>query len=162
MRKVDRFLNAAVSMLLVALFALMLSLSAAQIALRFFFGTAIPWADVAARNLVLWVGLLGAVLATGQAKHFQLDVLTRFLSQRIKAWFDVIAEGFGAVICVRFIAIGLDGSGEAFLGIGVAVIAVIIPLSFALMAVLFTVRGVASFRATHGPASTIEQKAGQQ
>jgi hypothetical protein len=93
MRKFDRFLSAAVGVLLVSLFGIMLSLSAAQIALRYFFGTGIPWGDVASWNLVLWGGLLGAVVCL----------------------FLVLAS-------VRYIAVGLKGSGEAFLGIGVAVV----------------------------------------
>jgi TRAP-type C4-dicarboxylate transport system permease small subunit len=131
--KVGRALGARVGKLLVALFALMLGLSAAQIGLRYLFGTAIPWADVAAPNLVLWVGLLGAVPATGQNKHFQLDALTRFLSLRNKMRFDIVARVFGTVVCfylvtasIRFIAVGLSGSGAAFLGISLSTIALIL------------------------------------
>jgi TRAP-type C4-dicarboxylate transport system permease small subunit len=98
--KIDRMLRRAVDTLLVALFAVMLGLSAIQIVLRYVLGTGMPWAEVASRNLVLWVGLLGAVLATAHTKHFQLDVLTRFLNEQLKRWFDVFAESFGAIVCV--------------------------------------------------------------
>jgi TRAP-type C4-dicarboxylate transport system permease small subunit len=162
-------LTTTINSLLVVLFGIMLSLSVAQIALRSFFGTAIPWADVASRNLVLWVCLFGAVLATRQSKHFQLDVLTRFLGQRTRLYFSVVAETFGAVVClflvlasVRFIAIGLKGSGEALLGLSVAVVVVIIPLSFGLMAVQYVLRGVDICRAAHNAALPKRQKARQQ
>jgi TRAP-type C4-dicarboxylate transport system permease small subunit len=49
---IDSVLAAAVSTLLVLLFFVMLCLSAVQIGMRYFLQSGVPWADVAARNLL--------------------------------------------------------------------------------------------------------------
>lgn len=143
----SRALTATVTALLVLLFLAMLSLSALQIGARYLLGTGISWTDVAARNLVLWVGLCGAILATSEGKHFQLDVLTRFLGQRAKSWFNVLAGGFASGVCavlvrasLRFLDVGLTGEGAAFLSISISTVATIIPVAFGLMGLQFLVR----------------------
>jgi TRAP-type C4-dicarboxylate transport system permease small subunit len=161
--KLRRSLDAAISSFLVALFSLMLSLSALQIGLRYLFGTAIPWVDPAARNLVLWVGLLGAVLATGQTKHFRLDALTRILGPRSRAILDSLSELFAGGVCVflvsasvQFITVGLDVGETAFLGIPVWVTAIIVPVGFGLMALQFALRFVDGIWKLRGPTSVKE------
>ena len=150
-RAFDRLLTAAVNGLLVLLFLAMLCLSAVQIGARYLFGTGIPWTDIVARNLVLWVGLCGAILATGEGKHFQLDVLTRFLPPRSKSWFNVLAGLFASGVClfllhasIRFLEIGLMGEGAAFLSLSLSTVAAIIPVAFGLMAVQFLLRSLES------------------
>lgn len=48
----------------------MIALSFSQVLLRQFWGMGILWGDTLARHLVLWVGFLGASLASAQGKHF--------------------------------------------------------------------------------------------
>jgi TRAP-type C4-dicarboxylate transport system permease small subunit len=137
-------LNRIVGAAIILLFGLMLGLSTAQIALRFFFHTAIPWADTAARNLVLWIGLLGAVLATSGRQHFHLDLVTRFFGTRVRRIVVVAGGLFGAAACsalalaaVRFISVGIDKTDTAFLQVPLSTVAAIIPAAFGLMAIQF-------------------------
>lgn len=120
-RAIEQPVVRVVRVLLVVLFCLMLGLSILQIALRFFFGTSILWADQAARDLVLWCGLLGSVLATQASKHFNIDVVTRFLAPCARQWFRVLAEVLAAIVCcvlvrasIDFLVHGVDPSEEAF------------------------------------------------
>jgi len=48
----------------------MTTLAFLQVVLRQFFSTGILWADILLRHLVLWIGLLGAALATAAGKNF--------------------------------------------------------------------------------------------
>ena len=78
----DRILNVVYRIedgILVALLALMIALAAVQIFLRNFFGAGIIWGDVLVRVLVLWIGLIGAMIATRQNKHISIDLVARFL-----------------------------------------------------------------------------------
>lgn len=93
-RLIDRVLTAVVTVVLICAFSIMLGLAVLQVFLRDTFHTSIGWGDVAARQLVIWVGFLGAYLATRSNKHFHIDVLTRFLGPRVRLWFDAFSDLF--------------------------------------------------------------------
>ena len=146
-RAFDRWLTTTVTVLLVTAFAIMLGLAALQVFLRFFFHTGIIWGDVAARNLVIWVGFFGAYLATRENKQFRIDVLTRFFSPRFRLWLAVITDLFAAVVCgfltkagFTFVNVGIDPASTAFLHIPQTVVAMIVPIGFGLLAVQFLIR----------------------
>ena len=50
-----------------------------QIFLRNVFTTGLAWGDLVLRNLVLWIGFIGATLATREGKHINIDILSRSL-----------------------------------------------------------------------------------
>jgi TRAP-type C4-dicarboxylate transport system permease small subunit len=142
---IDSVLTRVVNIALVALFIVMLSLAVVQLGLRYFLNNSILWGDIAARTLVIWVGILGAVLATRDNKHFHIDVLTRFLKIHHQLWFQRFSNLFAAVICfflgqasVTFVE--LDLQSKAFLDIPMFVIALIIPIGFYLMMIQFLLR----------------------
>jgi TRAP-type C4-dicarboxylate transport system permease small subunit len=162
-RAIEQPVVRVVRVLLVVLFCLMLSLSILQIALRFFFGTSILWADQAARDLVLWCGLLGSVLATQASRHFNIDVVTRYLAPCARRWFRVLAEVLAAIVCcvlvragIDFLIHGVDPSEEAFAGVPVSLVAIIFPASFALMALQFFFHALAE--AVDVPANTCKSR----
>ena len=142
---VDSVLTRVVNAALVTLFTVMLSLAVIQVFLRYFFNSSILWGDIAARTLVLWVGFLGAALATRENKHFHIDVLTRFLKKRYQFWFQSFSNLFASVVCfflgqasVTFL--GLDSQTKTFLQLPVFVVELIIPIGFYLMMVQFVLR----------------------
>ncbi len=53
-----------------------------QIVLRNFFDTGISWGDSLVRYLVVWVGFIGAAIATKEGKHISIDVVSRWLTDR--------------------------------------------------------------------------------
>ena len=53
-----------------ALLSVMIVMSFSQVVLRQVFHTGILWGDTFLRQLVLWVGFLGAGMATADGKHF--------------------------------------------------------------------------------------------
>jgi TRAP-type C4-dicarboxylate transport system permease small subunit len=68
------------------------------------------WADPLLRYLVLWSGLLGAVLATGHGKHIALDLTGRKLSPKVRSWVTLTTHLF----CVLTSA-GLTWAGWIFM-----------------------------------------------
>ncbi len=160
----DRVLTSAVSALLVVSFTIMLGLAAVQVFLRFFLQTGILWGDVAARNLVIWVGFFGAYLAAREEKHFRIDVLTRFLPARWHRALNALSDLFVAVVCyfllrasIRFVSEGFDPEAIAFLGIPQYLLAMIVPVGFGLMIIQFLIRAIESAAAAARPSPAQEE-----
>ena len=60
----------------------MIFLAFLQVVMRNLFNAGIPWADTVVRLLVLWVGFLGAVLATKLEQHLTVEVLAKNLPEK--------------------------------------------------------------------------------
>jgi TRAP-type C4-dicarboxylate transport system permease small subunit len=147
LRTIDRFLTKAVTWLLVLFFVMMLGIAALQVLLRLFLHTGIIWGDIAARHMVLWVGFFGAYMATREDKHFHIDVLTRFLHPKLKAWFSAFSDLFAIVICffmyqasMTFVEVGMDADSMLFLKVSQRAAAMIVPLGFGLIMIQFLLR----------------------
>ncbi len=69
---------------LVVILSGMILLAAGQIVLRNFFDIGFIWSDEALRMMVLWLAVAGAVAASRNDKHINIDVLDRFLPGRCK------------------------------------------------------------------------------
>jgi len=150
-RLIDRGLTMFVTVLLVGSFTLMLGLAVAQVLLRELVHTNIPWGDMAARHLVIWVGFFGAFLASRNERHFHIGFLSRFLGPKPRPWFTVVSDLFAAVICAflvaagwTFVTVGLDPYAVLFLGIRQTAAAMVVPAGFLLMALQFTLRAIQS------------------
>ena len=76
---INSWIEKAETVLLVVILSVMILLSFLQVLLRNFFEQGILWGDILIRNLVLWVGFIGASLATRENKHINIDLFTRFL-----------------------------------------------------------------------------------
>jgi TRAP-type C4-dicarboxylate transport system permease small subunit len=155
---IDRGLTALVTALLVCSFTLMLGLAVAQVLLREIIHMTIPWGDLAARHLVIWVGFFGAYLASRDERHFHIGFLARFLGPRSRPWFNAVSDLFAALICAflvmagwTFVNVGLDPTAILFLGIRQTSAALIVPAGFGLMTVQFALRTTQSLvKAIHG------------
>ncbi len=85
--------------LLVLLLTLMILISTAQIFLRNFFDAGISWGDPALRLMVLWVALLGAMVATRENNHININLLSYLLSEKNRAGIQRITDFFAAIVC---------------------------------------------------------------
>jgi TRAP-type C4-dicarboxylate transport system permease small subunit len=70
LRRAEFLLSRLEKGLLVFLLSAMVLLSFSQVLMRQLFHTGLLWGDTLLRHLVVWVGLLGASLATMEGKHF--------------------------------------------------------------------------------------------
>ncbi len=159
LRTLDNLLTRVVTWLLLLFFVTMLGVAALQVLLRIFLHTGIIWGDIAARHMVLWVGFFGAYVATHEDKHFHIDVLTRFLHPKLKAWFGAFSDLFAIVICyfmlqasLTFVEVGMDADSMLFLQVSQRTAAMIVPLGFGLILIQFLFRMIENVvRAIRGP-----------
>jgi TRAP-type C4-dicarboxylate transport system permease small subunit len=140
--------------ILVLLLTLMIGLSAVQIVLRNLFEAGIIWGDVLVRVLVLWIGLLGAMIATRQDKHISIDLVARYLPEGFKGPVKAIVELLAAVICAvaahysfNFVRNEFYDGGLAFGQVPVWVCEAIIPVAFAVIALRFFIMSLVKFSA---------------
>jgi TRAP-type C4-dicarboxylate transport system permease small subunit len=98
-RATEAFLGKLESGAIVVLLTIMIVMAFLQVVLRDFFKTGILWGDIFNRNLVLWVGFLGAALATKEHRHFSIDIITKRLSPLGQRITGTIVNLFGAIVC---------------------------------------------------------------
>ena len=126
----------------------MIFLASLQIFMRTLFDSGLVWADPLLRYLVLWVGMLGAALATRYGKHITIDIFSHLLPDRGALWLNLILNLFAAVVCgfltwaaLSFIKNEIAfGSGRELIGIPVWALNLIFPFAFALMAARFSAK----------------------
>jgi TRAP-type C4-dicarboxylate transport system permease small subunit len=129
------------------LFALLISLtglSFMQVVLRLSHG-GLPWVDVVNRHLVLWIGMVGAALATSRGRHIRIDVLGRLLKGDRGRWVGALLDLLAAWICLRLALASLTfvlqtrefGDTLAPLEWPAWMLQAVIPASFALMSLHF-------------------------
>ena len=94
---IDAWLARIETFLLIFLLSAMILLAFFQIPLNRFF----PVEDIETllRHLVLWVGFLGATLATREGRHINIDVLSRFVRGNRKRTIKILSNLFAALIC---------------------------------------------------------------
>lgn len=78
----------------------MIALASVQIFLRTFFAGGILWADPLIRYLVLWSGMMGAVVATREGKHIAIDVVTYLTPEAVKIWIRLVINLFSVAVAV--------------------------------------------------------------
>jgi TRAP-type C4-dicarboxylate transport system permease small subunit len=157
LRSIDRGLVRVEGWLLVLFLGTMVVLSFAQVVLRNVFSTGFIWADPLVRHMVLWVGFLGAAIATHEERHISIDALTRFLSPRWKAAAAIAGQVFLAVVCAflvgaswTFLMQERDAGGEFLNGIPSYAALMIIPAGYLLIAVHALIRAMTRWPALLG------------
>ncbi len=124
----------------------MLLVAAMQVIAREF-GLGFYWGDDLVRMAVLWVTMVGAVVAIGDSKHIRIDLIDRLFSitARRVAW--VISSITTAAICAVFGYFSLDMVGWDYVdgtpGVGQApawIFETVIPGSAFLMTLRFTLQ----------------------
>jgi len=129
---------------LVGLLLLMIGMSVTQIFLRNLFEAGIVWSDVMVRILVLWVGLIGAMVASRQDNHITIDILDRYLPERGKVYANFVVKLFTALICtiaayysLLFVQMEFADGGMAFAQVPTWLCEAIIPFAFTVIALRY-------------------------
>lgn len=138
--------------LIATLLTMMILLAFSQIVLRNFFATGITWGDSLVRYLVVWVGFVGAAIATKEGKHITIDVLSRWITGAGSSAIQIISHLSSAAICglltwagIKFIWFEAQMGGTAFFKLPVWVPELIIPVTFGLMTLRYTLRLINEF-----------------
>ena len=149
MRYLMRLLNTlkhAEEVLLVLAFVVLVGLAFTQVVLRNGFDTSIIWADVAIRILVLWVTMLGAMVATNRKKHIKIDLAERFFTPHqyryVRGIGGLISAGLMFVLayyCYEMVQLEYEFGTIAFAKVPTWVCQTILPIGFVSMGVQFLV-----------------------
>lgn len=147
--KIDNWIARLEDWILVSLVIFMVILAFLQVVLRNFFDLGIIWGDILLRHIVLWVGFIGASLATKNNKHINIDVFKRLhkgLSQRIINLIISLVAAFVsaylAVAAYRFVLDEKEFASVIFNAIPAWPFQTIIPIGFALMSIRFIISGL--------------------
>jgi TRAP-type C4-dicarboxylate transport system permease small subunit len=115
----------------------MLVLASGQIFMRNIFDAGLIWSEPMLKLLVLWATLLGAMVATRERNHINIDLLTRLLSPRVQvvqryfiAWFSAVIVLTLAYESARFVVMEFDEGTRAFGVLPSWVAEMILPLGF--------------------------------
>jgi C4-dicarboxylate transporter DctQ subunit len=141
--------------LIASLLTMMILLAFSQIVLRNFFDTGIDWGDALVRYLVVWVGFIGAAIAAKEGKHITIDVLSRWITGAGSSAIQAISHFSSAAVCglltwagIKFIWFEAQMGGTAFFKLPTWVPELIIPVTFGLMTLRYSLRLVSEFTKT--------------
>ena len=125
----------------------MILVAFSQIVLRNFFSTGIDWGDALVRYLVVWVGFIGAAIATRESKHITIDVLSRWFHGLGSTAVQAICSFFSAAICglltlaaIKFVSFEAQMGSTAFFNLPAWVPELVIPASFGMMTLRYSLR----------------------
>lgn len=153
LKKINHWIGKFESFLLASILVGMIVLGFLQVVLRNFFSSGISWADPVLRHLVLWVGFIGASVATREDGHLSMDLVSRFLPERLRHLGGVLMHLASSAVCgllahAAYKFVLFEKESESFLVPGVpnywAVS--IIPIGFALMSLRFAFKIVEDVR----------------
>ncbi len=149
LRRLDKTLAVFENSLIIALVTVMVLMAFWQVIMRNLFDAGILWGDIFLRHLVLWVGFIGASLATRDEKHISIDILSRMASRKMLPLVRIITDALTIVICgvlarggYKFVAYEKEAGTVLFkspwLGdVPAWIFQIIIPFGFALIGFRF-------------------------
>ena len=148
--------------MLISALGLILSFALIQILLRNLADSSLLWADPFLRVLVLWITMLGAMVATREGRHIAIDLLSRYLPKDWLAWLTLVngiagsaISAFVAWYSLDLVIIEYEGQETAFADVPVWLCQSIMPFGFAIMSIRFLLTGVlAPWRQTADKDST--------
>jgi len=142
-RWIDR-LHRAEDGLLALLLTIMIVLAGTQILMRNLLDSGFVWIDPLLRVLVLWLGLIGATVATRHNKHIRIDLLSRYFERNTHRLIQVVVGQISGWTCLVIAWYGMDwirldyaDSVTSFAGLPAWSIEIIVPLAFALIGVRY-------------------------
>jgi TRAP-type C4-dicarboxylate transport system permease small subunit len=145
--RIDEAIGRTEQTLLVAFLGFIILIAFLQIVLRNFLSTGLDWGDSLVRNLVLWIGFIGATLATKEGKHINIDVVSRWLPSFGKNMVALITHLFSFFVCggltyaaLKFIKNEVQMGNRTFLELPAWVPELILPVTFILMTFRFGLR----------------------
>ncbi|MGI9322940.1 MAG: TRAP transporter small permease [Pseudomonadales bacterium] len=143
-RKVQAGLHLAEDGALMLALLVMLGTAVGQILLRNLFDSGFLWAESFLRILVLWVAMLGAMVATREKNHICIDLLSSSMKGLPLTVTRLATSLFAAFICglvawhsLTIVGYEYEDETIAFAWVPVWVCQAIIPFGFAVMGVRF-------------------------
>lgn len=130
-------------LLCLLLFAVIV-LGGSQIVLRNYFSYSLFWADELIRLAVLWLAVLGAMVASKEGRHLAIGIVPRYFPEAWHRPARVIAMAFATIVtgflswhAARFVADTRSFGDTVLGGLPAWPFQLILPAGFALMALRF-------------------------
>jgi len=149
--KADEVIAKVEQTLIVTFLSFMIVVAFLQIVLRNFFSTGLDWGDSFLRNLVLWIGFIGATLATKEGKHINIDIVSRWLPSLGRNIVMLLTHLFSFLVCcfltyaaLKFINNEVQMGNRTLLNVPAWVPETILPMTFGLMTFRFGLRALKS------------------
>lgn len=135
--------------LLALLLATMIGVAAYQVIARNLFDAGLLWGDGLVRVLVLWVTLLGGMVASRHDEHIRMDVVARFLDPRWNRVLRRVTSAFTMLICAlfayhsaRFVWLDYEAGVTAFAGVPAWLCEAIMPIGAGVMGLRYLLHTV--------------------
>ncbi len=148
-QRINSSVEQAETYILVFVVLIMVLFSFAQVVLRNVFDQGILWGDILLRHLVLWVGFIGASLASREGKHINIDVFSRLMKGRYRPIAQGIVYLFATYITYllmiaswNFVMDEREYETLLFGDIAAWYFQIIIPIGFGLMAIRFALHSI--------------------
>ena len=145
--RLDKIISRVEQFLLSFFLAVLIVVAFSQIVLRNFWDTGLSWGDPLVRYLVLWIGFIGASLATKENKHISIDLFSQWVIGVGNTLIKLINNLFSALICglLAFAAFRFTQNEALFgdvavFGIPDWIPLIILPITFGLMTLRFAFR----------------------
>lgn len=134
---------------LVVLLLSMIGVAVTQIVLRNGFDGGFLWAESFLRVLVLWIGLAGAMAASREHRHINIDIVGRFLpphaakaAAAFNALFTAVVSGTLAWYTLAFVRVEYESPSIAFAFVPTWVCESIMPFAFGVIALRYLVLAI--------------------
>ncbi|MAE35986.1 MAG: C4-dicarboxylate ABC transporter permease [Oceanospirillaceae bacterium] len=151
MKRLVQWLHRLEDCVLVLLLLAMILLAGYDILARSIFGGGVSWIPPLLRVMVLWIGLLGALLATRSREHISIDLISRLGGPTLNRIASTITLLFAAVVCGlvgwfsgQYVQLAFEFQDIAFADIPAWPLQLIIPFTFGLMGLRFFIQGIAA------------------
>jgi len=148
-QKINGYVAQTETYILVFVVLVMVVFSFAQVVLRNVFDLGILWGDIFLRHLVLWVGFIGASIASREEKHINIDVFSRLMKGRYKPLSQGTVYAFATFVSYllmraswAFVMDEREYETILFGDIASWYFQIIIPIGFGLMAIRFALHSV--------------------
>ena len=158
--KFIKIVNRLEDSLLVIILSSMIIFAVYQIIARNLFGEGVVWIDPLLRTLVLWIGLSGAVVATRSDNHIRIDIFAKYFPPHLLKYVQRTAYFFTLCVCLiiawhaaRFVYSEYEYGTIAFSGIPAWITALIIPVSFSLIAIRYLLLFISPYERQVTPAT---------
>lgn len=124
----------------------MLLLATLQICLRNFFDAGLLWAESLLRILVLWIAMLGAMVATREGSHININAVSRYLPENVARIISAVTCLTSSLICatiawysLKLVQFEYQDQTIAFASVPNWVCQSILPVGFVVMSIRFLI-----------------------
>ena len=149
LKQIDKILAKLEAGFITLILSLIIILSFGQVILRNFFNESIIWGDILLRQMVLWVGFVGASLAAREERHIVIDFLPNILPSSWRKAIQTFTKIGAAVVSLflaqaawSFVAYEREAGSILTLNLPVWIFQIVLPYSFRLLTARFILSAI--------------------